>query len=304
MKNSKKVYFIILNFNAYEDTINCVKSIRKNCGYNNYEIVIVDNNSKDNSYNLLKEEFNDCILLKSKENKGYANGNNIGIKYALKNRADYICVLNNDVEVEQDFLKIILEKFNENSSIGMVGPCICDYKNKNKIQSMGANINLFTGLAQAKLKNAVYNKYKDSEFDVDYLGGACFVVKRDVFEKIGLIPENYFLFFEETEFCLKAKKKGYKLICLGKSKVYHKGSATISKYGGLSYFFLNRNRVVFIRRNAKLFHKIIFYPYVFIEAIGRMIIRKEPKKLIEYYIEGIKAETDKMDVESINKFLG
>ena len=105
-------------------------------------------------------------------------------------------------------------------------------------------------------KGSLYSSINEKVIDVDYLGGACFVCKREVIEKIGLIPENYFLFYEETEFCLNAKRKGYSLKCITESKVYHKGAATISKYSGLSYYFLNRNRIVFMRRNANIFHKI------------------------------------------------
>jgi GT2 family glycosyltransferase len=302
MNKLPKVYIIILNFNSYKDTMECIRSLEA-ISYSNYEIVIVDNNSKDDSVKEISENCPKYKLLLSKENLGYANGNNIGIKYALEQDADYVCILNNDVIVEQNFLDPIIEIFNIDNTIGMVGPCICEYSDRNTVQAMGANINLFRGLAMGQHEGKDYNKIDKNFIDVDYLGGACFIVKSEVFRTIGLIPENYFLFYEETEFCLSARKSGYKLLCISISKVYHKRSSTISKYSGLSYYFLNRNRIIFMRRNANLLQKIIFTPYIILEGIGRVLLRKEPLKLFQYYIEGLRADADSIDMNKVNYYL-
>lgn len=302
MMINPKVFIIILNFNSFQDTKECLQSLQQ-INYDNYEIVVVDNSSKDNSYEKLKEEFGSYNIIRCNENLGYANGNNLGIKYALERDADYICVLNNDVVVERDFLTKIIKIMVDRKDIGIAGPCICNYEDKNIIQAMGANINLYSGLTQGKYKNYKYSDIPKRNILVDYLGGACFICRREVFEKIGLIPENYFLFFEETEFCYKAGKEGYKLICLYDSRIYHKGSSTISKYSGLSYYFLNRNRVVFIKRNANFFQKIIFSIYIFIEAVGRIIIRKEPLTLIKNIISGFKADVKNIDMEIVKTFV-
>lgn len=299
---SPKVFIVILNFNAFNDTKECLNSL-KNIDYNNYEIIVIDNCSKDQSYIKLKEEFPENIMLRAEKNNGYAQGNNLGIKYALDKSADYICVLNNDVVVEKDFLTKVIRVMENDKNVGIAGPCICKYDEKNIIQAMGANINLYTGLTQGKFKGLKYEKVKKENIFVDYLGGACFISRKEVFNKIGLIPENYFLFFEETEFCLKAAREGFKLLCIYESKIYHKGSSTISKYNGLSYYFLNRNRVIFIRRNANIFQKLIFSIYIFVEAVGRIILRREPISLIKNIINGFKAETNKIDINIINSFI-
>jgi GT2 family glycosyltransferase len=299
---SPKVFVIILNFNSFKDTRECLESI-KNIDYDNYEIIVVDNCSKDQSYTKLKEEFPEYTMLKTHKNNGYAEGNNLGIKYALDKGADYICVLNNDVVVETNFLNKVIDVMEKEKNIGIAGPCICNYNEKNVIQAMGANINLYTGLTQGKFKGTKYEEIKKENIFVDYLGGACFVAKSEVFHKIGLIPENYFLFFEETEFCLKATRAGYKLLCVYDSRIYHKGSSTISKYSGLSYYFLNRNRVIFIRRNANIFQKFIFSIYIFIEALGRIILRREPIALIRNIIHGFRADIDTIDINFVQLFL-
>lgn len=303
LENNPKVYFIILNFNSYEETIKCIRNLQ--CiSYKDYEIIIVDNASKDSSVERIKKEFPLLKLLVSSENLGYAYGNNMGIKYALEKGADYICILNNDVVVEEKFLEPLIDILKSDATIGMVGPAICQYNARDTIQSMGAGINLLTGLAQAKHKNKAFSSMAGRDIEVDYLGGACFVVKREVIEKIGFIPENYFLFFEETEFCLKAKRKGFMLICTGKSRVYHKGSLTISKFKGLSYYFLCRNRVVFMRRNANTLERTIFYIYLFFEGLGRMLIRKESFELFKYYLDGISTDINSIDRSKLYHFFG
>lgn len=302
MINEPKVFIVILNFNSFEDTKECLTSLM-NVQYINREIIIVDNCSTDGSYEKLLAEFSQYKIMKSTQNLGYASGNNIGIKYALVKGADYVCLLNNDVVVEADFLSKVINVLENDKSIGIAGPCICEYTRRNVVQAMGADINLFTGLTQGKYKGKEYNDIPPKNEIVDYLGGACFVCKREVFEKIGLIPENYFLFFEETEFCLKASRLGYKLICIYESRVYHKGSSTISKYSGLSYYFLNRNRVVFIRRNANVIQRIIFSVYIFIEAAGRIIIRKEPRNLINNFVCGFKGNTESIDIDKVRSFI-
>jgi GT2 family glycosyltransferase len=302
MNKLPKVYIIILNFNSYQDTIECIKSLEA-ISYSNYEIVIVDNNSRDNSVEEISKNCPKYRLLLSKENLGYANGNNIGIKYALEQGADYICILNNDVIVEGNFLQPIIEMFDKDNTIGMVGPCICEYSDRNVVQAMGAYINLYRGLAMGQHEGQEYDKINKRFIDVDYLGGACFIVKSEVIRTIGVIPENYFLFYEETEFCLRARKSGYKLVCISDSRVYHKRSATISKYNGLSYYFLNRNRIIFMRRNANLIQKIIFTPYIIIEGIGRILLRREPIKLFKCYMEGLRADIDSIDMKKVSYYL-
>lgn len=302
MINEPKVFIIILNYNSFEDTKECLISL-DNVYYKNKEIVVVDNCSNDESYEKLLLEFNKYKIIKSTENNGYACGNNIGIKYALNMGTDYICLLNNDVVVERDFLSKVVSTLEKDRSIGIAGPCICSYADRNVIQAMGANINLYTGLTQGKCKGLKYKSIPKKDAYVDYLGGACFVCKKEVFERAGLIPENYFLFFEETEFCLRVARLGYKLICVYESKVYHKGSSTISKYNGLSYYLLNRNRVIFIRRNANYLQKAIFSVYIFIEALGRIILRREPKALIHNFICGFKGDINKVNMDEVNKLI-
>lgn len=247
----KSVYIIVLNYKNLADTVACLASLR-NITYKNYHIVVVDNDSQDGSCEYLKEHEKDCCILQSGENRGYAAGNNIGIRYALEQGADYVCILNNDVEAEPDFLTKLVRYMESTPDVGMTGPVVYEFTERDRIQSAGFSITVGRGgtkpLLQGKTRTAI-RADKKVEF-CDGLGGACLLVKREVLEKAGLIPENYFLFFEEMEWCLTIRKKGYKLATVLTAEVYHKGSATLKKTGTLSRYYMARNQALFVRRNG------------------------------------------------------
>ena len=247
----KSVYIIVLNYKNLEDTIACIASLR-NITYKKYHIVVVDNDSQDGSYEYLKEHEKDCCILQSGENRGYAAGNNIGIRYALEQGADYVCILNNDVEAEPDFLTKLIRYMESAPEVGMTGPVVYEFAERDRIQSAGFSITVGRGstepLLQGKTKAAI-SADKKVEF-CDGLSGTCLLVKREVLEKAGLIPETYFLFFEEMEWCLHIRKNGYKLATVLTAAVYHKGSATLKKTGTLSRYYMARNQVLFVRRNG------------------------------------------------------
>ena len=117
----KAVYIIVLNYKNLADTVACLASLRK-ITYNKYRIVVVDNDSQDGSYESLKAQETDCCVLQSGENRGYAAGNNIGIRYALEQGAEYVCILNNDVETEPDFLTKLVRYMESAPDVGMTGP--------------------------------------------------------------------------------------------------------------------------------------------------------------------------------------
>jgi len=302
MRENPKVYIVILNYNSHEDTIECVKQCR-NITYNNYRIIVVDNNSTDDSYKIIENNLKDVILLKSDINKGYGYGNNIGIKAALAEGAEYICILNSDVLVEKDFLEPLIDSFEKEGKLGIVGPCVCEYDNKERVQATGSSLNPYFGLARSINKGELYSNIKSTSINVDYIGGACLLFKSEILSKIGCIPENYFLFFEETEFCYKARKHGYNCRCISSSRVYHKGSATISQYKGLGYYLLHKNRIVFMRRNGNLLQRIIFFLYIILETTGRILLRKDPLSLISFYLKGAFSDLELIDQESIKTYM-
>lgn len=257
-KLNKSVYIIVLNYKNLEDTLFCLKSLR-NIKYKAYHVVVVDNDSQDGSYEYLKEHETDYKVMQSGVNRGYAAGNNVGIRYAVAQGADYVCILNNDVEVEPDFLQKLVSYMEDDSKVGMVGPVVYEFSNRNIIQSAGCTITTGLGKTSSPLRGK--NKNVISKELVKYcdgLSGSCLLIRRDALEKAGLIPEMYFLFFEEMEWCLNIRKHGYKLAVVCGAEVYHKGAATVKKTGTFYKYYVARNQVLFVRRNGTMFDLSLF----------------------------------------------
>ncbi len=256
MVGTPLVYIVVLNYNGYKDTVECIESL-KTITYKNCKVIVVDNNSTDGSYDKLKSGYPELDIIKSAENLGYAGGNNLGIKKALENKADYVCIINNDVVVEPSFLETVISKMENDNNIGIAGSKVCEYYDRVKIQSTGSRIDLLRGnvyqINPGTLKDSV-----EEDMDVDYISGSCLVARKDIFEKIGLLPEVYFLFFEETEWCLRAWRAGYKVRCICDSVIYHKGSSTIDKISGIKEYYMLRNNIIFEKRNAAVAQLLIF----------------------------------------------
>lgn len=252
------VYTIILNYNNFKDTQECVESILRQKDDSNIinKMIIVDNASPDDSGKKLKELYaEDLVYIQLDKNIGYAAGNNVGIKYALSQNADFICILNNDTVVETDFISECVDYYSSHKSIGFLSPTIEEY-GSNVVQSTGGDIFWKKGEVTVK-NNGKDRKTLPKEIESDYLGGACLFFHNSLIEKIGYIPECYFLFFEETEWCWRAKKIGLHNICLSNCYIKHKGSASINSIIGLHSYLMERNRIVFLKRNS--FNRLMYY---------------------------------------------
>lgn len=287
-----RVVIIVLNYNGYEDTLECIQSVNK-INYYNYKIIIVDNGSTDFSVDKLlslKSENTEVIL--NSDNLGYAAGNNIGIKAAIAEGADYICVLNNDVVVHEDFLSTLVSYMEQNPTVGVCSPVICDYENREKVQSSGCKINYWTGETPFYNNKSMVSEVEGKIIPCDYVGGACMLFRTQIIEEVGEIPEIYFLFYEETEWCSRIKKKGFEVVCNCSARIFHKGSASIGKIHGLKEHYMCRNRVLFVRRNSNKIQRSFFRIYIVAAMLINAVIKGEWKR-IGYYIEGLKYKSEK-----------
>ena len=246
---SKSVYIIILNWNDHQDTIECVESCLK-LDYSPYEIVIVDNASKDDSENILRKTFPNLKLIQTGSNLGYAGGNNAGIRYALEKNSDYIWLLNNDTVADPHALSVLVAYADENPSVGMVGSKILSYFEPTLLLYAGGIVNRSTGVTEHIGYGCPDKNQFDQARDTRYVTGCSLLVKRKVVEDIGLMNEAYFLYFEETEWCAKTIDKGYRLRYAPESIVYHKESVSVRKIKGVQQYYLTRNRLYFIQRNG------------------------------------------------------
>jgi GT2 family glycosyltransferase len=274
----KNVYIITLNWNNEGDTIECVKSLEK-IDYGNYKIIVIDNGSSDESVFKIKKQFFEIKIIENKNNLGFAGGNNAGIKYAINNGADYVLLINNDTTVEENFLDKLVEFGDSDKKIGILGSKICYYDNPSIIWSAGGKVNWLKNKGSHIGLDEIDKGQFDKIREVGYLTGCCVLIKREVFEKIGALSEDYFLYYEDTDFALRAKNAGYKSIYVPSSKIYHKVSRS-TKSGSSSYIYYHtRNGLVMSRRNGSLANKIILYFYclfLFLKQIIKIIFM--PKK--------------------------
>jgi hypothetical protein len=214
-----RVACIILNWNGWQDTIECLEALRQ-CDYPSLRLVVVDNGSTNDSVARIRAARPDILLLESGKNLGFAGGNNIGIRYAVARGVDYLWLLNNDTVPAPDALSALVEKALTNKRIGATGS-ICYYADRPETIQVwaGARANLCIGYVRNTTE-----PHKDSWFHSLY--GASMLVSRSAIEDVGLFDEGFFLYWEETELCIRLRKRQWRLAAAPESRVLHKVNAS------------------------------------------------------------------------------
>jgi GT2 family glycosyltransferase len=275
-KLNPTISVIIINYNQADVTRDCLKSL-ENCQYDNLEIFVVDNSSAaDKRVN--KTEFLHVNFIQSEVNLGFAGGNNLAI---AKCTGDYILLLNNDTIVTPNFLAPLLQSFKIHPDAGIVSPKIKFYYSDNLIQYAGTTkINPITCRgATIGYKEKDVNQY-DFEKQTDLAHGACMLIKREVINKIGMLHESFFLYYEEFDYCEMAKRAGFEIYYNGLSHILHKESISVGKFSPLKSFYMAKNRILFAKRNFKGLEKIISISYYYLIAL--------PKNVLVDYLKGRK----------------
>ncbi|OGZ34499.1 MAG: hypothetical protein A2174_02690 [Candidatus Portnoybacteria bacterium RBG_13_41_18] len=286
-----RVYIIILNWNGCQDTIECIESLKK-INYQDYKIVVVDNGSTDASIEIIpKKYFQDINFIEIKKNLGYAGGNNVGIRYALEKGADYVLLLNNDTLVSPDFLSKLVAISESSEKIGMAGPKILFANDKNRIWFGGGVFTWFGGD-----KHFRYNEIdaNDSQKDIDYMTGCALLIKKEVIEKIGLLNEDYFLYYEDIDWCLRAKKIGHKIVYEPSSKIWHKVSRTAKPaWDKIIFYYHARNALLLAKLNA---------PKIILAAVYFKSLLRYFKQIIKLVFFPSKRVISKMIMLGISDF--
>ncbi len=271
------IYICVLNYNNSKDTIECLKSLDTLVDVS-YKIILIDNASTDDSYSVLKrytDKKRRIVLIKSAINKGYAGGNNIALNYALKcDDMDYCWILNNDTIVDKMSLKYLKKYMDDNPTVGLCGSKLMYEWNRNKIQGYGGCYNKFFASSASCTDEDKIDK-------IDYIIGAACMVSRRFLEDIGLMNEDYFLYFEEIDWAYRSKGR-YKLGCEPKSIVYHKEGASIGagirnkeNKSLVSDYFSLRNRIFFSKK-----YNPYCLPIVYVGLVISMLNRLRRK---QYY---------------------
>ncbi|MCL0034680.1 glycosyltransferase family 2 protein [Dehalococcoidia bacterium] len=259
-----KVSIIILNWNGLEDTIECLESLKK-ITYPNYEVIVVDNGSEGNDVEVLKEKFGDYIhIIQNDKNYGFAEGNNIAIRWLLDNsKPDYFLLLNNDTVVAPEFLTELVKVAESDERIGFIGPKTYYYNFKGRkdvINFAGGKFNIRKGQPYHIGAREVDKGQYDEIREVDYVEGSCLLVGKGVVKDIGLLSSSYF-YWEENDWCLRGYKAGYKSAYVPEAKIWHKIAA--SSGGKVPRYYFTKNRFLFMRQHATKLQQVTSLLYFF-----------------------------------------
>lgn len=248
-----KVGIVLINFNGLDDTFECVESLSK-ITYPDYQVYVVDNGSKINPREKILGAFPQFKIIENGANLGFTGGNNAGCRAALGDGLDYVFLLNNDTAVDPDFLQPLVEAMMKDPGLGMVTPKIYFYGQEKVFWAYGGKVDRLTGRSP---HIGVYKKDEgqyDHIHEVERITGCAMLVRREVFERVGSMDDKFFIYCEETDWCLRTRRAGYRLAVIPKSIIWHKGHRDSGRVGRpFIGYLLTRNHLLYIRKNSNYF---------------------------------------------------
>ena len=273
MPQECELSIITVNYNGLKDTCALIDSITFN---EDMEVIVVDNGSKKNEANILQERFPNVKVIRSEKNLGFAGGNNLGIKVA---KGKYLYLINNDTVFKEFNPQVLIRRLESSPKIGMVCPKIRFAWDDNPIQFAG-----YTPLSPITFRNRAigYGEEDNGQYDTShqtpYAHGAAMMLKREVIDKVGLMPECYFLYYEELDWSMMITRAGYEIWYEPASTIYHKESQSTGQNSPLRAYYITRNRLLLVKRNFTGIKKYLAYTYL------QMIVAT--RDIIKYLIKG------------------
>lgn len=275
MKEQLELSIITVNYNGRKDTERLIESLRNYLSIP-YELIVVDNGSVKNEAASLQKKYPFLKTIRSEQNLGFAGGNNLGIRQAA---GDYLFFLNNDTFVQDDSISYLIDAMKQKPLLGGVSPKIIFADTEGGIQFAG-----YTLLSRITLRNRLigYREQDSGQYNkprpTPYLHGAAMFIRREAIEKAGMMPEIYFLYYEELDWSLQIRRRGYELEYNPSATIYHRESSTTGQNSPLRMFYITRNRLLFARRNLNGCDRIL--------SIGYQVMIAGPKNLIQAIIKG------------------
>lgn len=287
-----RVAVIIINWNGKVDTLQCLNSLSQE-SYNNKEIIVVDNNSTDGSVDAIEKLYPQLTVLVQSTNLGFAAGNNKGIEQALQRGCDAVILLNNDTTVDKEFISSFLRTSREYPNT-ILGAKIYQMNNPAYLDHLGGNWNFDTGNFDLIGKGELGESNHLSPITMDYACGCAMFIPSLVLNQVGMLDANYFLYWEDSDFCFRAKRLGYATRLCPSAKIWHIGSSSMNTHSIQTIYFWWRNRLLWIDKNLNpsekknLWKKIIYREILQTYKLGVLhwiqwgIYRRYQKKSLAY----------------------
>ncbi len=265
MQESSKptIFIVVLNFNGKDTIASCLSSVYQS-SYCNFEVVVVDNNSTDGSFELVKNQFSRAHFIKNAKNTGFACGNNVGIRFALEKFADYVLILNNDATLEKNTLARLINTSQEKTKGIIISPLILN-KDGRSVWFAGGEINWF------KMRTQHLTKISSKKlYPTQYCTGCAMFISKEVFKKIGLFDERYFLYYEDADFSVRAKEAGFDLFISPSARVIHYEQSSIKN--NLKIYWLVLSGILFFKTHADFTQKIWFLFYIPLRKLKNLFL--------------------------------
>jgi hypothetical protein len=245
--SSPKVITVILNTNRREDTLACLGSLAES-SYPNHKIIVLDNASSDGSVAAIRQAFPEVELVSLTANLGYAGNNNVGIIEAVAQGADWVFVLNEDTILAPDCLAEMVRIGEGDGRIGIVGPMVYHHNEPQLIQSAGGALG-----PHWESRHIAQNEPDAGQFDrprhVDWISGCAIMVRTAVIEQVGPLDERFFYYWEETEWCLRARRAGWRVVHVPTARLWHKGVQRDYRPGPNVTYYSTRNRFLMMSKH-------------------------------------------------------
>ena len=266
---------ILVNYKRSDLTVDCVRSLEGST-YKDFQIIIIDNDATEDSTVTLKTRCPEATVISVRGNIGFAEGNNVGIREALSGGSKWILLLNNDTLVHRDLLKNLVETAEGNKLVGVIGGKIYYHDNPDTLWFAGGHLEIDKALGTHIGIGGKDDGSFDHATDTDYITGCCMFVKREVFESAGLLDTRLFLYFEDADFCVRAKDSGYVILFQPRAVLYHRVSISTRHDSPVYIYFNLRNKIIFLRKHSAVRKWVKHLPYLtyfYFRQIARLLLK-------------------------------
>ena len=266
-----KVAVIILNWNGKDHILNCLNSF-ENATYPECHIIIVDNSSTDGSQDFIREHYPQHLLICNSENLGFPAGNNIAMQLAVQDDFEYIFLLNNDTTISPDCLSLLVETAEIHREFGLIGPKIVFQSNPEKLWSGGGYLDRKTGRPFQIDYRTGLREQDNGLTDIDWVSGCALLIRKEVVRRIGYLDGDYFFGSEDVDYCVRAKKAGFRIGYLNTAVIYHdkKEENILNPYSSFQNYYTLRNLLILIHKHGSF--SLFFLMSFFKTLLKRVIV--------------------------------